>query len=106
MPRSSGYSPLAWWANAMQVGLVMAESQAVIGMRLLGMAGIWSVTPSENARMVSEKVHALTKAASDSSMTLLRGGSPDAVAAAAIRPVRRATRANARRLTKRGLKKG
>ena len=99
-------NPFAWWANAMEVGYVMAEAQAVIAMRMMGMAGVWSVTPAEDARMISEKVHALTKAGTDATRVALSGGGPEAVAAAAIRPIRQKTRANARRLSKRGFRKG
>ncbi|MCA1775042.1 MAG: antifreeze protein [Paracoccaceae bacterium] len=107
MPRKPAFpSPMAYWANAYQIGLVMAEAQAVITMRLMGMAGHWSVTPAEDARMVSEKVHAMTKAATDSALVAMRGGSPETIAAAAIKPIRQKTRANARRLGKRGPKKG
>ena len=97
-------TPFDYWANALQVGYVMAEAQAVIGMRLLGMAGVWSVTPAEDARMVAEKVYAMTKAVTDASRVAMLGGSASDVAAAAIRPIRQKTRANARRLGKRGLK--
>ena len=97
-------TPLHYWANAMEVGYVMAEAQAVIAMRLMGMAGVWSVTPTEDGRMISEKVYAMTKAATDSTKVALRGGTADQIAAAAIKPVRRKTRSNARRLGKRGLK--
>jgi hypothetical protein len=74
-------------------------------MRMMGMAGVWSVTPAEDARMMSEKVQALTRAASDSTRVAMAGGSLDKIAAAAIKPIRQKTRANARRLGKRGLKK-
>ena len=99
-----GYpNPVSYWANAWQVGYVMLEAQAVIGMRMLGMAGVWSVTRSEDTRMISEKVYAMTKAATDASKVTLQGGSPDQITAAAIKPIRRTTRANAKRLQKRGL---
>ncbi len=107
MARKSAFpSPMAYWANATQIGLVMAEAQAVIAMRMMGMAGLWSVTPAEDARMVSEKVHALTKAATDSTLVAMAGGSPEKIATAAIKPIRQKTRANVRRLGKRGPKKG
>lgn len=96
---------LDYWGNAMQVGFVMAEAQAVIAMRLMGLAGFWSVTPSENRRMVSEKVQAMVKGSMDAGVAELQGQPPDKVAAAAIKPVRRATRANCRRLAKRGPKR-
>lgn len=89
----------------MQMTYMMAEAQAVIGMRVLGMAGMWSVTPGEDARMVSEKVYAVTRAATDAGRAALRGESPDRITAAAIKPLRQKTRANAKRLGKRGLKR-
>lgn len=96
-------TPLDYWANMVQVGYVMAEAQAVIAMRLWGMAGVWSVSPAEDTRMISEKVYAVTKSVSAASRVALRGGAPDKIAAAAIKPIRQKTRANARRLGKRGL---
>ncbi len=95
---------LAMWRNATQIGMIMAEAQTVIAMRLMGMSGVWSVAPSENDRMVSEKVEALTKAMTDSARVVLRGGNADQIAAAAIKPIRNKTRANARRLGKLGPK--
>lgn len=97
-------TPIHYWANAMQFGYLMAEAQAVIAMRMMGMAGVWSVTPAEDARMISEKVYAMTKATTDSAKVAMTGGTMDEIAAAAIKPIRRKTRANAKRLGKRGLK--
>ena len=71
-----------YWGNAVQVGLVMAEAQAVIAMRVMGMMGVWSVPRSEDRRMVSEKVWAVTKAMTDASRASLSGGfvvQPDGV---------------------------
>ena len=97
-------TPVHYWANAMQVGYLMAEAQAVIAMRMMGMMGVWSVTPTEDGRMISEKVYALTKATTDATKIAMTGGTADQIAAAAIKPIRSATRANARRLGKRGFK--
>lgn len=97
-------TPVHYWANALQVGYLMAEAQAVITMRMMGMAGVWSVTPAEDGRMISEKVYAMTKATTDSAKVAMRGGTADQIAAAAIKPIRRKTRANAKRLGKRGLR--
>ena len=96
--------PIRFWGNAVQLGMMVAEANAVIAMRTMGMAGIWSVTPQENRRMLTEKVTALTKAGSDAAVAAASGAGPDVVIAAAIKPVRRATSANAKRLGKRGLK--
>ncbi|MEL6570667.1 MAG: antifreeze protein [Pseudomonadota bacterium] len=97
-------TPLHYWANAMQVGYLVAEAQAVIAMRLMGMAGVWSVTPAEDGRMISEKVYAITKATTDAAKVAATGGTADQITAAAIKPIRRKTRANARRLGKRGVR--
>lgn len=74
----------------------------VIGMRMLGMAGMWRVNPAENSRMVEEKVAAMTDGAMAASRAMLRGAKPVAVADAALRPVRKTTAANVRRLAKLG----
>ncbi|KIN73464.1 hypothetical protein [Sulfitobacter guttiformis] len=93
-----------FFRNAIQLGLMAAEANAVIAMRLWGMAGIWSVTKSENDRMVSEKVQAAAQSLVAANRSVMAGKSPDQVVAAAIKPVRRKTRANSERLAKRGPK--
>lgn len=93
-----------YWENAVEMGMVMVEAQGVIKMRMMGMAGLWSVDPQENTRMMSEKLTAMVKATTDAGNVTLRGGSPDEIAAAAIAPIRNATRANSKRLTKSGMK--
>ena len=100
------YSNLyGYWGNAIELTRMMAEAQSVIGMRLMGMAGLWSVTAAEDKRMVAEKVQAMQRASTDATFTLMRGGTPDQITAAAIKPYRQKTRANAKRLGKRGLKR-
>lgn len=103
MPRI--VTPMDYWANAVQVAMVMAEAQSVIVMRMLGAMGFWSVPKSENRRMLNEKVFAYVKGSTDSALAAMHGKSPDVVAALAIKPIRQATRSNHRRLTKRGLKR-
>ncbi len=97
-------TPFDYWTNALQVGYLMAEANAVIGIRMMGMAGVWSVTPAEDGRMISEKVYAMTKATTDATKVAICGGTADQIASAAIKPIRKKTRANARRLGKRGMK--
>lgn len=99
------YDPFAVWHNSMQVMMMAAEAQAVISMRLLGMAGFWSVPPSEKTRMVSEKLKTMTKSNGEAVAAAVRGNTPDQIVAAAIKPYRQRTRANSRRLTKRGPKR-
>ncbi len=98
-------TPMDYWSNAMQVGWIMAEAQGVIAMRTMGAMELWSVPKTENSRMLNEKVFAFLKGGTDASLAALAGKSPDVVAAMAIKPIRQATRANHKRLTKRGLKR-
>lgn len=95
-----------YWENAMDMGMIMLEAQNVIQMRMMGMAGLWSVDTQENSRMVTEKLDAMVQATTDMGNVTMAGGSPDEIAAAAIAPMRNATRANSERLTKNGAKLG
>jgi len=92
--------------NVMDVGMIMVEAQNVIKMRIMGMAGLWSVDQHENSRMVTEKLEAMVQATTDAGSVTMAGGSTDEIAAAAIAPMRNATRANSERLTKNGAKLG
>jgi hypothetical protein len=85
-----------------QMGLMMAEANMVVFMRLWGMAGLWNVTPHENRRMVHEKTAAVRDAAFAAARAASLGRSPAAVAHAALKPVRSRTNSNVRRLTRRG----
>ena len=40
---------------ALQSGMMLAEANMVIVMRVMGMGGMWRVSPAENARMVQKK---------------------------------------------------
>lgn len=88
---------------AMQSGMMIAEANMVIAMRLMGMGGMWRVTPSENARMVQEKSDAAIASGAAISRAIMAGHSPAKVALAGMKPVRDKTRANVTRLAKRGL---
>lgn len=81
---------------------MLAEAQTVITLRMLGMAGFWSVPGSENQRMFAEKLPAMTEAMFAAGMAGWRGQSPALVAQATLRPIRKRTRQNSRRLTRRG----
>lgn len=85
-----------------QMAAMLAEANMVIFMRLWGLAGLWQVAPSEKRRMVSEKVTAAQASAVAAGLALASGKSPAAVAEAALKPVRRRTKSNVRRLARRG----
>jgi hypothetical protein len=97
-------NPMDGFRLWLQTALMMGEAQMIIGMRLMGMAGVWRVLPSENARMVTEKSQAAMAAALAGGRALAAGAGPHAVALAAMKPVRAKTRANVARLARRGPK--
>lgn len=97
--RSHPFEALETSLNALQM---LAEAQMVIGMRMMGMAGLWAVAPGENARMVAEKAPAFSEAGAAAWGAALSGARPDQVMAAWLKPISRRTRANSRRLSKRG----
>ena len=85
-----------------QSAVMMTEAQMVIGMRMMGMMGMWRVLPSENQRMVDEKIHASIKGATDAGRAMMAGRPLADVAQAALGPVGKATKSNVNRLAKRG----
>jgi len=87
---------------SVQTGIMMAEAQMVIAMRLWGMAGFWNTKPEENLRMVQEKAEAVMQSATRAGAAMMAGQGTAAVAMAALKPVRSRTRANLRRLRKSG----
>lgn len=87
---------------SMHTGLMLAEAQMVIAMRLWGMAGFWNVAPEENSRMIHEKTEAMTQAALSVGRAMLSGKGAAAIAMSALKPVRSRTRSNLKRLQGRG----
>jgi hypothetical protein len=98
------FSPFDLMRLSMNTVTMLAQAQSVIAMRMMGMAGVWSVSPQENNRMVSEKMRAGMKSGLAAQRTALAGGSATDIAEAALAPVKRATAANARRLSRSGPK--
>lgn len=95
-------TPLNLMKLSIQSAILMTEAQLVIGMRMMGMMGLWRVSNGESARMVDEKVAASVKGAAAAGQAIMAGRPMVDVAAAAMRPVRRATKSNVSRLAKRG----
>ncbi len=87
---------------SLQSGMMLAEANMVVAMRLWGMAGMWKVTSSENRRMVDEKSTAAMASSAAMARAMAAGHGPAAVAMAGLKPVRAKTRANAARLARRG----
>lgn len=104
MARKSPQADL--WSIMFNSGMVALEAQAVITMRVWGMAGLWSVTPAENQRMLDEKTQALQKAWIAAGSHALSGAPPQRILSAALEPIRAKTRSNSKRLAKRGPRLG
>lgn len=102
MRRQKPVDPIGVMRAGFDLARLMGEAQMVIGMRMLGMAGIWDVKPSENLRMLTEKQSAFTSMWMATANATSRGASPDAVLRAAIRPLRQKTAPNLRRLSRAG----
>lgn len=74
------------------------DSQTVIALRMMGMAGVTPQSPDENSRMVAEKGPALMQSYIDASQAALAGKRPDQVMEAALEPLQQEVRANRNRL--------
>lgn len=98
------FSPFDIMRLSINTTVMLAQAQSVIAMRMMGMAGVWTVSPSENNRMVAEKMRAGMQSGLAAQRSALSGGSLTDIAEAALAPVKRATAANARRLTRGGPK--
>ncbi len=99
-----GFSPAAafrMWRLGAETGALVFEAQSVVAMRMLGLAGLWRMHPSEPMRMVAEKPAAFLSSAGAVANATLAGKAPEQVAAAALKPYRRKTRSNSRRLARR-----
>ncbi|MGY9045648.1 hypothetical protein P775_21515 [Puniceibacterium antarcticum] len=102
MPRLA--TPVDLWNTTLQMTYLALETQSVMTMRLLGMAGLWNVTKSENTRMVDEKSPALLQSMMNAATATMHGARPDQIMNTAIKPLRAKTRSNSTRLAKRGPK--
>lgn len=95
-------TPAQMISLSLKTGMMLMDAQMVIGMRMMGMAGLWRVHPSETARMSSEKVSAAAQSAVAASTAMLTGKSAAQVAEAALKPIARRTKSNVKRLAARG----
>lgn len=95
-------TPFQMMSLSFRTATMLTEAQMVIGMRMLGMAGLWRISPSENSRMVNEKLSAVQESAAAATRAALLGKPPAVIADHALKPIRRRTSANAKRLARRG----
>lgn len=97
-------NPVEIWKASFDLWRMGVEAQMVMSMRFMGMAGLWSVDNRENSRMVFEKPEAYGRAAMAASLALMDGQNPNRVLRAATLPLRRKTKSNVKRLSRRGPK--
>lgn len=95
-------SQAQWMRLGFDAARMMMEAQTVMGLRLMGMAGLMPAASGENLRMVTEKQAAFAEAGIEMTRAVMRGAGPASAMEAALRPIGRTTRANSRRLTRRG----
>jgi len=93
--------PYRLWTLTLQTSWMLAEAQTVVALRLWGMAGLWPVSPTESSRMLTEKWPAFVQSDGAAGAAMMKGHGPERVAEAALRPIRKTTRANSRRLRRR-----
>ena len=94
------FDPFDYMRPAIEASKMMVEAQQVIALRMAGMAGVWSMGPHENQRMVDEKVEAMTESVQAVFTAGMAGKTAGAVALAGLQPLRQRTKANASRLSK------
>jgi len=97
-------TPLDLWKTGYELWWLTAETQAVMAMRMMGMAGGWSVAKDEDLRMVIEKPEAFGRVVMATMTAVVSGQRPDQIVNAATKPLRHKTRANSKRLARRGPK--
>ena len=86
------------WSLWSEMAWIAAESQMIIGLRVMGMMGLTNQSPGEPFRMVAEKQAAATESLFAMTEAASSGASADRVMSAALRPYRKRTKANSRRL--------
>ena len=97
MNHTAMQTPFLLWQ---QMARIAWESQMVIALRTAGMMGILQQDAEEPQRMVIEKANAATESMQAAIRAAGRGERADRVMAAALRPYRRRTKANVKRLSR------
>ena len=93
-------APYRLWSQGMATGLLIWEVQAVMALRLTGLAGWHRLPAGEAFRMVAEKPPAFAEAWLGWQKAALAGADLGAQGEAFARPLSRKARANRKRLTR------
>lgn len=92
---------LELWRLQMRTARMMAEAQAVIAVRMLGMAGMLPSEAGETTRMITEKQAAFAQSGLAVAGAMLAGKTAMQAYGLGLTPIGRATRGNAARLLRR-----
>jgi len=93
-------NPTQFLAFNAQVAKLVTDTQAVMALRLMGMAGALPADADENDRMIAEKGPAFAKSASKMAAAAFAGKRPDEIMSAGMRPLQSEVTRNRKRLTK------
>lgn len=100
--QSNMFDYLSTGANVWRLGV---ETNSVILLRMMGMAGIWNTPFDENWRMMAEKPKVFINSGRDGMVAAMEGKDPAKVMDASIKHLNDATNENRKRLVDRGLRK-
>jgi hypothetical protein len=92
--------PSELFSLQLKMTTLMAETQTVMALRLLGMSGAIPAKHGENERMVDEKGPAMAKAFAAGTKAMMAGQRPDQIMSAAMAPVSKRVTSNRKRLMK------
>ncbi|GIT91859.1 hypothetical protein JANAI62_23160 [Jannaschia pagri] len=94
---------LPLWTSQLRTARVMMDAHTVIGLRMLGFAGVIDSARDEPLRMVMEKQHAFAEAGAEATRAMWQGQSALRAYDRALAPIGRTAHNNAKRLRARRL---
>ncbi|MFT5067474.1 MAG: hypothetical protein ACJAXK_000381 [Yoonia sp.] len=93
-------TPIQFFAFNTEVTKLMVDTQAVMALRLMGIAGALPAHADENDRMLAEKGPAFAQAMSEMTAAAAAGKRPDQIMSAGMEPLQTQVSSNRERLTK------
>jgi hypothetical protein len=94
------YAPYRLFNQTLRTNMMIWDIQTVMALRLMGLAGAWTMPPGEALRMVAEKPPAFAQAWAAWQRSVLSGDDWEASNRAFSAPLSRKARGNRKRLTR------
>ncbi|SDY12153.1 antifreeze protein [Citreimonas salinaria] len=94
------FAPYRMFNQTLRTGMMVWDVQVVMTLRMMGLAGAWSMPPGEAVRMVTEKPPAFAQAFAAWQKAMVSGRGIEAAGNAFSAPLSRKARGNRRRLTR------